>query len=136
MTARGIRNYNPGNLDMGEEWQGLAPIQTDPRFCTFISMAYGVRALCKVLLTYQNKYGLFTPKQIIGRWAPPNENDTPAYYTAVAHSMGVGTDSALHLKDPLTLARLARAIINHENGADGRIVSDADIRQGVTLALA
>ena len=40
MTARGIRNKNPGNLEQGESWQGLAENQSDSRFCVFKSMEY------------------------------------------------------------------------------------------------
>lgn len=52
MTARGIRNNNPGNLRHGEDWLGLAPVQDDQNFCTFTEMHFGVRALLKTLRTY------------------------------------------------------------------------------------
>jgi len=33
---RGIRNHNPGNIEKGDPWQGLAADQSgDPRFAVF-----------------------------------------------------------------------------------------------------
>ena len=55
--ARGIRNNNPGNIDRNAtKWQGMADKQDDPRFIVFTSPQYGIRAMARVLLTYQSKY--------------------------------------------------------------------------------
>ena len=68
---RGIRNNNPGNIRRnGDPWQGLAKDQTDREFFTFQSAVYGIRALARLLITYQDKYGLCTIEGIITRWAP------------------------------------------------------------------
>lgn len=113
---RGIRNHNPGNLVYVEtiQWQG----QTghDGRFCTFDSADNGIRALCKQLLAYQDKYGLRTIRAIISRWAPPSENDTEAYIRAVAHFMVTAEGDLLELHNDTVLTALATAIITHENG--------------------
>ncbi len=53
---RGVRNNNPGNIRLGIAWNGLAPEQTDPDFCQFITPQFGIRALCIVLLTYQHEW--------------------------------------------------------------------------------
>ncbi len=135
MTARGIRNNNPGNIrHSGAAWQG-AIAGPDTSFVTFKSMEWGVRALAKVLLTYQEKYGLKCVRQIIGRWAPPVENNTGAYIDAVSKAVGVGQLETINLRDRATLWRLVRGIINHENGADGARVSSEQISLGVALAL-
>ena len=74
---RGIRNNNPGNIERNAtRWAGMTAEQTDPRFVVFTSPEYGFRALARTLLTYQRKYGLLSIEDMIGRWAPPNENDT------------------------------------------------------------
>lgn len=116
LTPRGIRNHNPGNLVWVEtiQWQG----QTghDGRFCTFDRAESGIRALCKQLLVYQDKYGLRTVRTIISRWAPPSENDTEAYIRSVTHFMVAAEDDLLELHNDLILASLATAIITHENG--------------------
>jgi hypothetical protein len=99
-------------------------------------MAYGVRALAKILLTYEAKYGLKTVQQIISRWAPPIENNTFAYIQAVASAMKVSATSLLNLRDPATLSSLVSAIIAHENGPAAALVEPSDIGEGVQLALA
>ncbi len=71
MTARGIRNNNPGNLRHGSNWDGLAPTQTDPAFCQFTTMAKGCRALLKTLRTYVERHHLNTIRAIVSpmSWA-------------------------------------------------------------------
>ena len=72
-ATRGIRNHNPGNLRRSADpWQGLAPEQTDKDFFQFTSAKWGIRALARTLIAYQDKVGLKNIKQMIGRWAPPN----------------------------------------------------------------
>lgn len=118
MTARGIRNNNPGNIRKGAiEWEGLSENQTDPAFCVFDDMRFGVRALIKVLRTYYFKYHLGTIREIIGRWAPPEENDTEAYARAVCTYCRRTMDEELPLdKHDMLFVMLAEAICCHENG--------------------
>ncbi|WP_417251073.1 hypothetical protein [Castellaniella sp.] len=115
---RGIRNHNPGNLRWGDPWQGLVPAnrRTDKAFCQFVSAAYGIRALARTLITYQDKYGLRSVRQIISRWAPTSENDTQAYIQAVADQIGRGADDPLDMQIYSDLKAVAEAIIRHENG--------------------
>ena len=55
-NPRGIRNNNPGNIRRnGDPWQGLAKEQNDREFFTFKSAVYGIRALARLLITYQDK---------------------------------------------------------------------------------
>lgn len=119
MTApRGIRNNNPGNVRYVEgitsTYQGC--IGSDGAFCKFDTPHNGLRALCKLLLVYQDRHGLRTVSGIINRWAPPSENDTSAYVAAVAQHLDVGPDVELDLRREGTLAALAIAIVQHENG--------------------
>ena len=118
ITPRGIRNNNPGNIDRtAERWQGMAADQSsDSRFVVFSAPVWGLRALAKVLLSYQRKHGLCTPAAIIGRWAPPVENDTGAYARQVAKALGVGVGDQIDLQQPETLQRILPAIVQHENG--------------------
>ncbi len=69
---------------------------------------------------------------MIGRWAPPNENDTGAYVRAVAASVGVGEDDEIDVHDYAILRPLTFAIIRHENGQ--RPYTDAEIDAGLVLA--
>lgn len=113
---RGIRNNNPGNIRRSAiPWEGKIA-GSDAEFETFATPEHGVRALERNLSTYQSKYGLDTPREIINRWAPPTENDTSSYVNAVATALGVGPDDPINVQDPATMQRLRDAIIQHENG--------------------
>ena len=100
MTDRGFRNNNPGNIDRGTiKWQGMAADQSsDPRFVVFTDPKWGIRAIARLMLTYSNQYGLHTVRGLIGRWAPPSENNTDAYVSSVCQWTG------LHPTDTLTQA--------------------------------
>lgn len=135
ITPRGIRNNNPGNIDRtAERWQGMAADQSsDSRFVVFSAPVWGLRALAKVLLSYQRKHGLCTPAAIIGRWAPPVENDTGAYARQVAKALGVGVGDQIDLQQPETLQRILPAIVQHEN--DQQPYPATLIAEAVRLAL-
>lgn len=119
MLPRGIRNNNPGNIDRrdGTKWQGMAADQSgDMRFVVFNSPESGIRALARVLLTYFDKHGLTTVRQIISRWAPSVENNTDAYIAEVCKAIGVGSRDPLDLHAYAHMKPLVEAIIRHENG--------------------
>lgn len=129
---RGIRNNNPGNIEKtSDAWQGLADIQPDSRFFTFIDPVYGIRALAKIIRNYRDRYGLNTVQGIINRWAPPVENNTSAYVRAVAAKVGVAPTEPLAW-DAGQLRRLVEAIIQHENGQQP--YSMATIADGISRA--
>lgn len=117
-NVRGFRNKNPGNIRHGSKWQGLAPQQTDKGFCQFVSHEYGIRAIYKLMQTYQNKYGLNTIASIINRYAPPNENHTQNYINRCAADLGVSPDERISTSDMKTLISLAKAIVNVELGGN------------------
>ncbi len=131
-APRGIRTNNPGNLRAtGERWQGQTG--ADGGFVTFDSPQAGVRALARTLITYQDRHGLNTLKGIISRWAPPGENNTPAYVLAVARAMGIEPTARLDMHDPAIMRGLVQAIVRHENGQQP--YPEALIRAGVDDAL-
>ena len=55
MTARGLTNFNPGNirLSVNNNWLGQVHPGTDPDFCQFDTMIHGIRALAEILINYQ-----------------------------------------------------------------------------------
>ena len=116
MIPRGIRNHNPGNIRHGDKWQGLSEEQTDSSFCVFEAPEYGIRALAKILLNYERKYGLNTVRKIINRYAPEVENDTASYVLSVAGQLGVAADEVIDVADTAVMLVLIKAIIRHENG--------------------
>ena len=130
---RGIRNHNPGNLRRSKDpWQGLAQNQDDKSFFIFKSATYGIRALARTLITYQDKYDLRTIREIISRWAPAVENNTDAYIRAVVETSDLTVDQQLDLHSFDHLKKLVTAIIQHENGQQP--YSDAEITKGLVLA--
>lgn len=129
--ARGIRNNNAGNIRLSNDnWQGLKDKQEDSSFFQFVSPEYGIRALSKLLLNYQSRYGLDTVEGIISRYAPSVENNTNSYINAVSNALGV------HRKEKIIVSNhlkpLVNAIIKHENGFNP--YSDKTIDNGIALA--
>lgn len=146
-TVRGIRNNNPGNIETGAPWQGLMPRHDmspaqrgEDRFCVFASPTYGIRAIARVLITYQDKRrakdgsAIDTVQEIIDRWAPPEENDTSNYVRSVRRAMGQHPDKPLgvNVHDFKQMLPLVKAIIRHENGVQP--YTDAQITKGLVLA--
>jgi len=131
--ARGIRNNNPGNLRRtSDPWQGLATPQTDAEFFVFKTASYGIRALARTLIAYQDEHKLRSIRQIICRWAPANENNTTAYVSAVARDTGFDADRPLDMHKFEHLSAVTRAIIRHENGQQP--YTDAEITKALVLA--
>ena len=121
---RGLRNNNPGNIRIGDDWRGLSERtrmtdfqKQETAFCVFNEPEWGLRAMARILRRYQDDHGLKTPHDIIARWAPASDNnDVASYASAVASALGVGTAEAIELHDETTLAKLMKAIARHENG--------------------
>ena len=123
-TPRGIRNNNPGNIDRNpaNKWQGVMPRErmnaeqrAEPRFEVFQTPAWGIRALARVLITYQDKHSLVTVAGLIHRWAPPTENNTGAYARQVAKAIGISPGDRVNTHDYRQLRPMVEAIIKHEN---------------------
>lgn len=124
---RGIRRNNPGNIEWGDPWQGLARREDYPadRFAAFVNAVYGIRALARTLITYYDKRKandgskIDSLQEIVERWAPAaDNNDVGAYARQLAKLLpGVGpTDEVLNLHDPVQLRAIVEGIILHENG--------------------
>ena len=132
-STPGIRNNNPGNIRHSDDkWQGLAQAQPDSQFFTFDSPVYGIRAIARLLINYQDKYSLNTIRGIISKWAPPEENPTAAYIDAVDHRTGFDPDQQLDMHAYEDLRALVVAIIWQENGQQP--YSDQQIGKALVLA--
>ncbi|NBO19408.1 MAG: structural protein P5 [Proteobacteria bacterium] len=131
--SRGIRNNNPGNIRLSKDkWQGLAAQQTDAEFFVFENPVYGIRAIARILIKYQDDYGLRTIGAIIGRWAPTSENNTDAYIKRVVERSGFAADQELDMHQQQYLMPLVKAIIWHENAQQP--YSDEQINKALVLA--
>lgn len=112
---RGVGANNPGNIRASaSQWQGEVP--SNGPFEKFESPLMGIRATMRLLLNYQRRYKLKTIRQLITRWAPPNENETRHYVAHVAQVAGFEADTPVDLTDPETLIEIAQAVVLHENG--------------------
>lgn len=130
----GIRQHNPGNIEIGSDWKGLAPAQPGDRFCRFTDPVFGLRAIAYLLIVYRRKHGLRTIEGLIGRWAPRGENNTKAYVLSVARRTGIPYNLPIAVDSAVVLERLVPAIVHHENGKQPY---PADlIREALAMALA
>lgn len=117
--SRGIRNNNLGNIRKSKDkWQGLSDTQTDPEFFQFKDPKWGYRALFKILKNYHDKYGLRTISDMIGRYAPPSENDTDAYIKAVSDYAGIPADDPININDREQMIRIVAGMSKVENGIE------------------
>lgn len=113
----GIRLNNPGHIEKGDPWQGLAEIQLHDRFATFESPVWGLRAIARILITYNDKYGIRTTRALTNRWAPESDgNPTAAYAKTLANKLQLGVNEAYDVYDPDTLRTLMEGIVRFETG--------------------
>lgn len=146
-SPRGIRNFNPGNIRhaKGVRWQGMAAVQSDTNFVQFNGPRWGIRAIARVLITYQDKRlaadgsRIDSVREIIERWAPASENNTDAYALTVARALGIDPDyQGLDVYNFDTMRALVLAIIRHENGLGplpgGQWYGESVVVDGLALA--
>ena len=86
--------------------------------------------MARQLQLYENRDRIETLSGIIGKYAPPNENDTDSYIRDVSALCEVTPDSPLDVKP--VLPKLIAAIITHENGSQP--YSSDVIALGISLA--
>ena len=115
MLARGLRNCNPLNIRRvaGTKWKGQSALQTDASFVCFNAMEWGIRAAFCILRTYARRYQCLSPADIVGRWAPPCQNDTDAYIRNVCTWTGFGGRQRLTEKE---WRLLIKAMARQEGG--------------------
>lgn len=119
MTARGLRNNNPGNIRINDDlFQGEIRPSKDKSFKQFTTMAYGYRAMFKILSNYYKNYKLDTIRKIISRWAPPKENHTKAYIKAVSDYAGIPADDPINVNDREQMIRIVAGMSRVENGVE------------------
>ena len=82
---RGLRNNNPLNIRYTpgtRPWQGQK--SHDGQFCIFETMEDGYRAAFRVLDSYNKKHNIYSVREILYRWAPPQDhNNTRGYIDRV-----------------------------------------------------
>lgn len=143
-SPRAVRNNNPGNIERGTRWIGLMPEsemttaqRQENRFAVFKHPKYGFRAMATVILTYARKRraqdgsAIDTINDVIARWAPPVENNTPAYARRVAEAVGVKPDELVDLESFAVLKPMIKAMSIVEAG--GWFFKEPDLDEGLRL---
>lgn len=128
--SRGLRNCNPGNIRNSHTlFKGEVRPSTDKSFKQFESMAYGYRAIFKILKYYSEHYKINTIRWMISRWAPPFDggNDTEAYIKTVCDKVGLGPNDIVNVENKNIMVKFVSAISLVENGikADPKIVDES-----------
>ncbi|MFW7525314.1 structural protein P5 [Vibrio ostreicida] len=127
-TIRGLRNNNPGNIEHdGTAWRGL--VGNDGRFIIFDRAENGIRAIARILNSYERLHGITTLEGIISRWAPPVENNTESYIQHAEQVLNMSRHSSVGEQQK---ADLIKVIIRHENGQQP--YSDKVIYDGIAAA--
>ena len=138
--SRGLRNNNPGNIkDFGIPWRGMQALEdrtpeqmSEDTFVVFRAAWWGIRALAILLLNYQRKHGLNTVTDVLGRYAPPSDNNpTSEYALFVAEAMDVLPREVIDLNRYEVMEAMIRAIIRFENG---NCPYNCEIQTGLDLA--
>ena len=133
MAARGLRNNNPGNIRLSRTvWQGEIRPSRDRSFCQFRTMAYGYRALIKLLQNYRRNNGCRTIADFINRWAPPVENNTSGYISRVCREMQVPNTVCARCERPGNHVRFCR---RHLTGGKRSAGSNGGRGSGMGTAL-
>ena len=121
IVPRGIRNNNPLNIRVGNNWRGEKTVKTDKAFEEFTSMEYGVRAGFIILKKYMTGYNGLTRKfntidLIIRRWAPASENNTEAYISQVCKLSGIPRHQQISFSQRSLMVAQVDAMIRVECG--------------------
>lgn len=112
---RGIRNNNPLNIKIGNDWQGERA-NTDGVFEEFVTMQMGLRAAFIILKKYIKKYGRNTIRKIIHSWAPDGEKAESAYMSCVSQWAGIALDDVIEFEDKDSMCKIVQGMARVENG--------------------
>lgn len=117
-TAAGGIN-NPGNIEKPngrDTFRGEIVEDNNSRFTSFKSMAYGYRAIKKILKTkYSN--GLKTLRQMIGSYAPADDgNNVNAYVAWVSTAANIDADKDMKEYSDSIWEDVVKAIGVYEQG--------------------
>lgn len=97
------RFNNPANLRAAAGYQTANT--KSGKFAVFPTLDEGVLAAAKQLQIYGTR-GVDNIHDIVGKWAPPKENNTRAYIDHVTKATGRSEFEKLNLNDPKVLAQL------------------------------
>ena len=109
-----IAKNNIFNIRQGAKWQGMTG--TKKGFVEFKNQEYAIRAWLILMRTYRRRYGCKTIRQIVTRYAPPNENNTEQYIAYCRRQLHLEPDSTLNFD--CEYIQLAAAMAKMETGVE------------------
>lgn len=118
MLPRGLRNHNPLNIKIGNDWKGEVDYNTDGVFEQFTEDKYGYRAAFIILRKYIKKYGRNTIRKIVDSWSPDGRYLQDAYMNAVSKYAGISIDTPISFEDREIMIAIVRGMAKVENGVE------------------
>ncbi|MDO5055277.1 MAG: hypothetical protein Q4D86_08155 [Pasteurella oralis] len=114
------RNNNPGNIRAGAFAKSLGAIGVGPGgFAIFPDAETGARAIGALMRT--KNYNNLSIADAIARYAPPSENNTAAYQSAIRKKTGLDSSRKMSTLSDAELSRVIDAIKQHEGWKEGKI---------------
>lgn len=130
-TPRGLRNCNPLNIKIGNDWKGECEENTDGVFEQFTELMYGYRAAFIILRKYIKKYHRNTIRKIILSWSPDGEFATLHYINYVSRLTGFSPDGIIDFECKGLMVSIVKAMAMFENGIN---VEQTPIVEGYEMA--
>lgn len=93
-------------------------------------MPWGYRAMFVLLHTYRTRHNCRTLRAMIGRYAPPSENNTESYIRTVATSAGITPDQDLNTDDRAVMVKVVAGMSRVENGVPA-VMGDVEAGWGL-----
>lgn len=115
---RGLRNKNPLNIKIGNDWIGEVDNNTDGVFEQFTDLRYGYRAAFIILRKYIRKYRRNTIRRIVDSWSPDGRKIQDAYMESVSKFTGIPLDDEIHFENMQVMVAIVQAMARVENGCD------------------
>lgn len=109
---------NPSFIPKGNNYGNIRPQGASTGFQSFNSPEEGLAAIDQNLVAYGKK-GISTLEDIISRWAPPNENDTPRLIADASKRLQIHPSQQLDLNNPAVRQAVSTAIMYQEHGPKG-----------------
>lgn len=129
----GIRNNNPGNIEPDKRSNWIGATGVNGRFLTFSEPLYGLRAMARNLANQKRLYGLNTIRNMLYKYAPPEDNnDTASYIAFVESKSGYDAREEIDFEDEHVLLNVMKAMIRMENGENP--YSDELIQHAIAIA--
>lgn len=118
-----LHTSNPFNIRYNKRNQWKGQVGNYRGFCIFSEDKYAIRAFLILCHVYRVKYNIKTISQFINRYAPPRENNTQSYISAVSHYVRrvidsvVDTDTIMY-SDTSYMYAFTRIIALYETGKE------------------